>query len=1090
MENSFESAKFVNDVVFENIANSISPESISKENKELIDSFVDILSEISPISVNILDTFYTGNKNENLKELQNTFSEIYLNNFISIWNRAKNDYVLMNRLKSILKKYEQNGYDDFINSNVSFFENIDELKKTERYILGKNFKEKKGTKTALEYAYKTIWKANIEGPLKTNYDFNMIENECTGGNLTRGFYICSSLTNPCTYEPDGTSGTSKLIGTFTIENDPDKVDNSTCSPFSYQIEGNMIEALFNAVVVPLAHPVGFRYIYEKVTNTNFEDYFNIEYYYTADKVSVLSLCYNNDCSEVTEDIYSSKNGSNITNSNLKNIKTGKFYSGTFKDYSYEKYIFDNEDYLISYTKADDSGDIERIIHYNKNIGNDYNFNKTNFINATKPILVETFKIDNDIYLCVGLYNTLSSFYIYKWDGYKFNLFQEIENTGQVFGIEKIEISGNHFIFVNVRNFSNNYNTSSKLLYFNGTEFVIDQEIDTKGSIDSKFFEIDNEFYLFIGNNYDGFTRILTSKLYKWNGNEFIEYQNFQTNGAYKFDFTEINNNKYLFITNFNNDITYTLDSILYKWNGNEFIEYQNFQTNGATDVKFIKIYNDNFLVIGNSKNDETCELYSNVYKFDGEFFINFQDISTNNCTDIEFIKIDNEFYLTFINNGCQEHEIESIVYRWDNTKFREKFKLSTNGGRNVTFFNDENYYMVIPNEYGDIIDIYEYSDIKKYEIAKEYPNTFHSSINIDNLSLPMPIYSTKDELSFWNNEEEWEDTFLSLFKLEPAIIGDIYIANTEINGEISEEENGGFIIGDWENYYNTLENPNGENIGGFKIPYGNPSTRYMKDRMFIETFPNISDWNSCMITEGFDNPDEWTMETGWNIIESVSNIAVCDGSQTGFSYLYKELDIKPENNHYIRVMFELESENLNEYLMLDIVNSIFADYKDIQNNDINISENYYENTGLEFSLTSDVYTSDLEVYMYVYTQIVTAIDVKLVVNDIDIEEKRVNLEIGYNDLSLIFNNINNLNDGDIVKIMVKEWEDNSNILIIKNSEKNSYIKMFVNEMDSIVFDKNGTNEYIEKFKNQSGVLRFRASSNFVGNINNLKVTYK
>lgn len=344
------------DRVFEEIINAITPNSISIPNKSLIEAFVDILAEVSPISVNIIDAFSKDIKAKNIENVQDGFAQMYLNNFYYVWKRAENDYILRTRLENLLERYKSTDNNSLFEDTV-FFNDEKSLYTVERYILGKNFKEKKGTATAIEYAYKVGWLAGIEGPLKSDYHFNIIHEECTGG-LTKGFYICNSLITPCSGLIG--SGVSKLINTFKIS---DTVDATTCTPFTYRVEGNMIPELFDAFVIPLAHPVGFRYIYERVLSHIMEDYFNLEVIFTADEVNVYSLCPDSDCSEVKKTLMASSIDTGVSKSHLRTIERGRIYSGTYEGYEYNKYIFENNDYIIEYVYSDITIISERVIHY-------------------------------------------------------------------------------------------------------------------------------------------------------------------------------------------------------------------------------------------------------------------------------------------------------------------------------------------------------------------------------------------------------------------------------------------------------------------------------------------------------------------------------------------------------------------------------------------------------------------------------------------------------------------------------------------------------------------------------------------------------
>jgi len=374
------------DKVFEGVINAISPKTIVDENKALIDAFVNILAEESPISVNILDVFSKNTNIESIANVQEEFARMYLNNFYYVWRQAKNDYKLRNRLEDILQQYKDLGAEELTNSNLSFFDDEQSMYTAERYIVAKTFKEKKGTDTAIEYAYKLAWLAGIEGPLRDAYNFEIEHKPCVA--FSSGFVVCGSDTGTVGYpsperpgpnsEINGVPTTydcgdalSKSIGTFLIAETTEAV---TCQPFEYSVEGSLLPEFYDAFVAPLAHPVGFNYIYKKILELVFKDYFNLEYVYIADSIGVESLCPDGDCSRPQHEIYAEKteidadgqvisSGGGITNSSLKYFESGVVDVGEFRNYSFEKYIMANESYLISYTDNSPSASSERVIQY-------------------------------------------------------------------------------------------------------------------------------------------------------------------------------------------------------------------------------------------------------------------------------------------------------------------------------------------------------------------------------------------------------------------------------------------------------------------------------------------------------------------------------------------------------------------------------------------------------------------------------------------------------------------------------------------------------------------------------------------------------
>lgn len=420
--NSLDSSAIIEDKVFSGVVEAISPKIIANSNKAVLDAFIDVLTKESPISVNILDVFSKNKNIESIDEVQNQFAKMYLNNFWYVWNKAKNDYKLKNRLSNLLSSYQDlnNGTNgnqlDILDPNLKFFDDEDSLYTVERYILGKEFKEKKGTATAIEYAYKVGWLAGVEGPLRSSYEFNLTQETCIG--LTEGFTICCNVfvssssncssgtipnppqvgdtwsttdqvTGECEYWEQTSGGAiliskgfSKRINEFRIS---ETVDTSTpCVPFTYKVEGSMLPELFENFVIPLAHPVGFSYLYDKLLRISFRDYFNVEYIYRADKVSVFSLCPDCDCSEPKEDIYwrpgyTDINGNyfppgGLAGSELRNIEKGEQFSGEYQGYKFEKYTFENGNFLITYILSGPAGEIDRVVRYY-----DMNFIKSNNI---------------------------------------------------------------------------------------------------------------------------------------------------------------------------------------------------------------------------------------------------------------------------------------------------------------------------------------------------------------------------------------------------------------------------------------------------------------------------------------------------------------------------------------------------------------------------------------------------------------------------------------------------------------------------------------------------------------------------------------
>ena len=331
------------DKVFRNIAKSISPETVVAQNEEVLDSFIDLLSENSPISINMLDAFYNVGDVPSLDNVKDAFSEIYMNNVWTVMNKAQNDYILRQKLNNVLQDFLNiPGNEDYrIEDNV-YFKEADRIFNNENIITNKEFLMKKGTKTGMEYAYKLGYEAVIDGDVfqgVNDYYFDFIES----GN-----------------------------------------------PWEYTIEGSMLPDTFNAFVRPLSHPVGFNYIYTKIFHLTFTDYYGVNILYYADLVEVVckkdgittrlpfasvsgagfSTSTNIDAQKTNDygdptnepsqaDPNNTLNGEFPVSGKLKSYEKGVWeLHGAYDGYDYEKYTFEKGELIDTQSPyTDDPNDV-------------------------------------------------------------------------------------------------------------------------------------------------------------------------------------------------------------------------------------------------------------------------------------------------------------------------------------------------------------------------------------------------------------------------------------------------------------------------------------------------------------------------------------------------------------------------------------------------------------------------------------------------------------------------------------------------------------------------------------------------------------
>ena len=137
--------------------------------------------------------------------VQDKLALTYLNNFYSVYYKARQNSTLRHRLLNIAKNVG-NSLDA-----STFFNKPNNLFTEEKTVANKTFIMKKGTPIGLKYAQKCAFDAELQGPM--SYFF---------------------------------------------------MDIKTPKPLEYAISSNVLEDLFEKFVKPLAHPIGFIYDYKSV----------------------------------------------------------------------------------------------------------------------------------------------------------------------------------------------------------------------------------------------------------------------------------------------------------------------------------------------------------------------------------------------------------------------------------------------------------------------------------------------------------------------------------------------------------------------------------------------------------------------------------------------------------------------------------------------------------------------------------------------------------------------------------------------------------------------------------------------------------
>lgn len=398
------------DEVFKDIIKSLTPDTIYTMNQELLNALGDTLVNYSPISINITDYWnkdtsdhilvpltrdetlteqtevvdpdlpcfsvedgetdpeisggfgsgYFGPCYANVEILDLTFeqadcgfhinsivgvqdklAEIFLNNFYAVVTKTKGDTSLRRQITNLFKKI------NIDTDTQTLFTNITKLFNEEKYASNREFAERKGTTTAMKYAGYAGWDAGIQG---------------------------------------------------IAQKSPYYMDIETLAPLSYSVESTLLPELFNTFVKPLAHPIGFNSEYKMVCTTDHTtEYVFSTVSYSATSITVASLCASNmppvpvpvgetiDCGidNEYEDIYfvfATADGTGLdsilvddedTGNILVDIENGVMDDGDYVGWVYNKYILQNDNYVIKYQNFSNTNTAnEIVIEYYRSTGVD------------------------------------------------------------------------------------------------------------------------------------------------------------------------------------------------------------------------------------------------------------------------------------------------------------------------------------------------------------------------------------------------------------------------------------------------------------------------------------------------------------------------------------------------------------------------------------------------------------------------------------------------------------------------------------------------------------------------------------------------
>jgi len=218
--------------MLKNILDSLIPENIKNIDliKDAIDIFIENIEKNSEIAIDIKKILNPEDEfSEDYKTIKDTLLKLYLNDLYNTISQVQKNDSVLKRIDKYITIYQLDENQSKLLNDVELMLNF------EHFIANKAFKQKKGTKAGIEYIYNLVDSLNNFEDEK--YPFTLIENK----------------------------------------------------EFDFSIQGSIVEELYNLIVKPISHPLGFTYTYTQIVLLMLQDYFNIEFIYKNVEVEVRCL---------------------------------------------------------------------------------------------------------------------------------------------------------------------------------------------------------------------------------------------------------------------------------------------------------------------------------------------------------------------------------------------------------------------------------------------------------------------------------------------------------------------------------------------------------------------------------------------------------------------------------------------------------------------------------------------------------------------------------------------------------------------------------------------------------------------------------
>ena len=302
-----------------------------------LDSFSDI-KEFIEDPINMLDVDYLVKKYEetaniNISEIRRELFKIHLQEIFTTFDEIEDSEEIYLKFKSI---YEALGIDA---SNLKIVADLDNAINSEYINSSTLYKTKKGTRAGFFFVYDMINKSGIQA-INADGLFRLIEGTPDNPNV----------------------------------------------PYEYRIETSLYREVFERTIIPLAHPVGFNWLFIRLLAVNFVDYFGLEEISHLQKTTL--TCYGLDQKSVSQ----------------KEIIESEIY-GKLKSFNTSTDQHNNEKVVIDYYPIDGTeGDGLRLVReYNgevtlydrQSVKVLHNVDNNEYVGQIQYLEIEDIKLEND-----------------------------------------------------------------------------------------------------------------------------------------------------------------------------------------------------------------------------------------------------------------------------------------------------------------------------------------------------------------------------------------------------------------------------------------------------------------------------------------------------------------------------------------------------------------------------------------------------------------------------------------------------------------------------------------------------------------------